>query len=87
MGDFEKFKEELPSKESFYNLLTGKRVDDNEYQHVLKVWNKFEVKLPNVYHDFYLTLIWVGFLGVCFVVGGKLTTDPSLKLVIIMLET
>ena len=87
MGDFEKFKEELPSKESFYNLLTGKRVDDNEYQHILKVWNKFEVKLPNVYYNFYLTLIWVGFLGVCFVVGGKLTTDPSLKLVMIMLET
>ena len=25
MNDFEKFKEELPSKEKFYNSLTGKK--------------------------------------------------------------
>ena len=33
----------------------------------------------------YLTLIWVGFLGVRFEVGGKI--PPRLKLVKIMLET
>ena len=32
-----------------------------------------------------LNLIWVGFSGVCFEVGGKIT--PCLKLVRIMLET
>ena len=35
--------------------------------------------------DFILAQIWVGFLGVHFEVGGKIT--PCLKLVRIMLET
>ena len=48
-----------------------------------------------IYHWIYsiiiisLTLIWVGFLGVCFEVvgaGGKITA-PCLKIVCIMLET
>ena len=26
MNDFEKFKEELPSKETFYSLLTGRKI-------------------------------------------------------------
>ena len=37
MSDFEKFKEQLPSKEKFYSLLTGKKITDKEYKHVLKV--------------------------------------------------
>ena len=37
MSDFEKFKEELPSKEQFYSSLTGKKISDKEYYHVLKV--------------------------------------------------
>ena len=41
MSDLEKFKEELPSKEKFYSSLTGKKISDNEYEHVLKVWNTF----------------------------------------------
>ena len=32
MNDFEKFKEELPSKEKFYNLLTGKKISGKEYE-------------------------------------------------------
>ena len=48
MSDFEKFKEELPSKEKFYSSLTG------ENKHVLKVWNKFEMKTDERYHDLYL---------------------------------
>ena len=47
MNNFEKFKEELPSKEKFYSLLTGKKVSD-------KVWNKFEMKTMKDYHDLYL---------------------------------
>ena len=36
MSDFEKFKEQLPSKEKFYSLfLTGKKVSDKECVHVL----------------------------------------------------
>ena len=54
MIDFEKFKEQLPSKEKFYSLLTGKNVSDKEYQHVLKVRNKFDMKTMEDYHNFYL---------------------------------
>ena len=54
MSDFEKFKEELPNKEKFYSSLTGKKINDKEYEHVLKVWNKFEMKTMKDYHDLYL---------------------------------
>ena len=54
MRDFEKFKEQLPSKEKFYSSLTGKKVSNKEYEHVLKVWNKFEMKKMKDYHDLYL---------------------------------
>ena len=32
-------------------MLTGKKISDIEYEHVLKVWNKFGMK---DYHDLYL---------------------------------
>ena len=43
MDNLEKFKEQLPSKERFYSslTLTGTKISDKEYEHVLKVWNKF----------------------------------------------
>ena len=37
MSDFAKFKEELPSKEKFYSLLTGKNVSDKDSEHVFQV--------------------------------------------------
>ena len=37
MTYFEKFKEKWPSKEKFYNLLTGNTVSDKEYDHVINV--------------------------------------------------
>ena len=37
MSDFEKFKEELSSKEKFNSLLADKKVSDKEYEHVLKL--------------------------------------------------
>ena len=43
MSDFEKFKEKFPSKKLFYSLLTNKKIRDNEYEHVLKIWNTFHV--------------------------------------------
>ena len=53
MSDFEKFKELLPSKEKFYSLLTGKKISGKEYERVLKVWNKFEMKtMKNVFEKF-----------------------------------
>ena len=39
MRDFEKFKEELPSKEKFYSSLTNRKIDDKEYEHVLNFLN------------------------------------------------
>ena len=54
MSNFEKFKDELPSKEKFYSSLIGKKNSDNEYKHVLNVWNKFEMKTMKGYHELYL---------------------------------
>ena len=54
MSDFEKFKEQLPSKKKFYSSLTGKKMSSKEYEHVLKVWNKFETKSMKNYHDLHL---------------------------------
>ena len=52
-SDFEKFKEELPSKKSFMVCLKVKN-SDKEYEHVLIVWNKFEMKVMKDYHNLYL---------------------------------
>ena len=51
MGGFEMFKEELPSKERFYSLSKGKKITDKEYEHVLKVWHKSELKIMKANHD------------------------------------
>ena len=57
MSDFQKFKEELLSKEKFYSLLTNRKIIDKEYEHVLNVWNKFKMKTMKYYHDFIITTI------------------------------
>ena len=54
MNDFDKFKEELPNKEKFYNSLTNRKINNEEYEHVLHVWNNFEMKTMKDYHDLYL---------------------------------
>ena len=51
MSNFEKFKEKLPSNEKFYSLLTGKIIGDKEYEHVIKNWNKLEIKSMKDYYD------------------------------------
>ena len=51
MRDFKKFKEQLARKEKFHSSLTGKDIIDKEYEHVLNIWNKFEMKLMKDYHD------------------------------------
>ena len=56
MSDFEKFKEEMPSKENFYISLTGKKVSDNVFELALKVWDRFKMKMIKGYHDLYLML-------------------------------
>ena len=54
MRNFEKFEEELRSKEEFYISLTNKKFSDKVYEHVLNVWNRFEMKMMKDYHNLYL---------------------------------
>ena len=54
MSDFGKFKEELPCKEKFYSSLTDRKIADKEYEYVLNVWSKFEMKSMKDYQDLYL---------------------------------
>ena len=54
MSDFEKIKKELPCKETFYSSLTNRKISDKEYEHVLNVWKKLEMKTMKDYHDLYL---------------------------------
>ena len=54
MSDFEKFEEGLPSKDKFYSSLAGKKISDEDYKHVLKVWNEFKMKAIIGYHNLYL---------------------------------
>ena len=54
LSDFEKFKEKLTTKEKFYISLNSKKVSDKEYAHVLKVWDKFEMKSMKDCHNLYL---------------------------------
>ena len=51
MSDFEKFKEELPGKEKFYSSLTDRKISDKEYEHVLNIWERFEMKTAKDYLD------------------------------------
>ena len=52
MSDFEKFKEELLSKENFYSSLTGKAISDKEYEHALKVWINIKWKRCKIFTIF-----------------------------------
>ena len=51
MSGFENLKKNFVSKKS---LLKGKKNNDKEYEHVLNVWNKFEMKTMKDYHDLHL---------------------------------
>ena len=54
MSDFEKFKEELPSRKKFYSSWTDRRISDKEYEHVLNIRKIFEMKTTKDYHNLYL---------------------------------
>ena len=51
MSDFERSKEELPSKEKLYNSLINRKNNYKEYAYVLHVWNKFEMKTMKDYYN------------------------------------
>ena len=50
MSGFERFKEELWSKEMFYGWLTNKKSSDNKYEDALKIWNAFKLKTMKDYY-------------------------------------
>ena len=54
MSDFEKFKEELPSKKKFYSSLTDRKVAGKIYEHALNDWKNIEMETMKDYHDLYL---------------------------------
>ena len=54
MSYFEKFKEQLPNKETFYSPQTSKKTSYKDYEHVLQVFNKLEIKTMKDYHGLYL---------------------------------
>ena len=45
-------------------MLTVKNISDKEYEHVLEVWNKFEMKTTKDYHDLYLKFDFFWFADV-----------------------
>ena len=55
IDDLAKFREtQLPPPEAFYNTLYEKEITDDEYQHVLNVWDTFGCMDLEAYHDIYL---------------------------------
>ena len=54
MDSFEKFKEQLPSKEEFYSVLNNEHISDDDYEHAKKGWETFLMKNMGAYHDLYL---------------------------------
>ena len=55
LNSFNRFKEtSLPDKRAFYSRLLNSKVTDQEYEHAINVWNKFNMKTFGEYHDIYL---------------------------------
>ena len=54
MDTLEKLKEtKLPSREAFYSSLNGVGINDEDYEHAQKVWETFEMKNLEDYHNSY----------------------------------
>ena len=55
MDSFEKIIEsQLPSMDKFYSNLNNDTINENDYEHALKVWKTFNINHLGEYHDFYL---------------------------------
>ena len=55
MDSWDKFDEtKLSLREKFYSELTGSGIAENDWEHVKKVWNEFNLSNLRDYHDLYL---------------------------------
>ena len=69
----EKLKEtQLPPKEEFYSRLNYEGISDENYEHAQEVWETFEMKNPEDYHNLYnrvdvllLTDVFENFRDIC----------------------
>ena len=54
MNSPERLKEtQLPRKEAFYSRLNDEGIGDEDYTHAQKVWETFEMKNLEYYHNLY----------------------------------
>ena len=82
MDSLERFKEnKLPSKKSFYSRLTGEGINNEDYEHAKNVWDVFEMKTLQDYHDLYnvtdvllLADVFENFRNVCL---NNYKLDPA----------
>ena len=52
---WEKFDEtSIPPKDAFYSELNLENITDEDYAHIQKVWEVFEIKKLGEYHDLYV---------------------------------
>ena len=54
MDSFDKFNEQLPSKEEFFCILNDQHISDEDYKHAQNVWDTFSLKNIGEYQDLYL---------------------------------
>ena len=55
MGSWDKFDETaLIPKKDFYSNLNLEDISNEDYAHVQKLWNVFEIKNLGEYHDLYV---------------------------------
>ena len=74
MDNWEKFDETtIPPKEAFYSKLKLEDISDEDYAHVQKVWEVFDIKNCGKYHDLYaqsdallLAYVFKNFRNICF---------------------
>jgi len=71
----------LPAKHKFYSSLQDEHISDEDYEHALKVWDKFKCKNLGEYSDLYLKIdtliladVFQNFRNLCFKIHGL---DPA----------